>query len=82
MHTDCLFADKQVQLVIGNKNYSSWSMRGWLLLTKAGIDFHEISISFGDDDYQTQLARHSPSGPDPPAPACVRWNVSPSASSI
>ncbi|RTK98533.1 MAG: glutathione S-transferase, partial [Neisseriaceae bacterium] len=31
-------------LIIGNKNYSSWSLRPWLLLRHAGIDFEEILI--------------------------------------
>ena len=31
-----------LQLVIGNKNYSSWSMRPWVLLTQAGIPFEEV----------------------------------------
>jgi glutathione S-transferase len=33
-----------MQLVIGNKNYSSWSMRAWLLLRAAGIAFEEIRL--------------------------------------
>jgi glutathione S-transferase len=57
-----LLATRQVQLVIGNKNYSSWSMRGWLLLRKAGVNFQEVPISFGDDGYRTQLLDYSPSG--------------------
>jgi len=32
-------------LVIGNKNYSSWSMRAWLLLRLIGVEFEEISIA-------------------------------------
>ena len=31
-------------LVIGNKNYSSWSLRGWLMARIAGIDFEEIVV--------------------------------------
>ncbi|MCH7833609.1 MAG: glutathione S-transferase family protein, partial [Proteobacteria bacterium] len=33
------------QLVIGNKNYSSWSLRAWFLLREADIDFDENRIS-------------------------------------
>lgn len=45
-------------LVIGNKNYSSWSLRPWLLLKQAGIPFREIKLAIGKDD----LSMHSPSG--------------------
>ena len=34
-----------LQLVIGNKNYSSWSMRAWLLLKHLGVPFEEITVS-------------------------------------
>ena len=35
-----------IQLYIGNKNYSSWSMRPWVLLRQAGIDFAEVFVRF------------------------------------
>ncbi len=35
-----------LQLFIGNKNYSSWSMRPWVLLTQAGIPFEEVMVRF------------------------------------
>ncbi len=34
------------QLYIGNKNYSSWSMRPWVLMTQAGIAFDEVALRF------------------------------------
>ena len=37
-----------MRLYIGNKNYSSWSLRPWLLLRQAGIAFEETRLSFGD----------------------------------
>jgi glutathione S-transferase len=37
-----------LQLYIGNKNYSSWSMRPWVLLRQAGIPFEEVMVPFGD----------------------------------
>ena len=37
-------------LVIGNKNYSSWSMRPWILLRQAQIPFEEIQLKFGEKD--------------------------------
>lgn len=36
------------RLVIANKNYSSWSMRPWVLLTELGIAFDEVQVKFGD----------------------------------
>jgi glutathione S-transferase len=51
----------QPQLVIGSKNYSSWSLRPWLFLTKVGIDFSERIIHFDAPDYQAQIAAVSPS---------------------
>ncbi|HYG55376.1 MAG TPA: glutathione S-transferase family protein [Burkholderiales bacterium] len=39
-----------LQLVIGNKNYSSWSMRPWVLLRQAGIPFEEIQLKFDEKD--------------------------------
>ena len=35
-----------MKLYIGNKNYSSWSMRPWVLLRQAGIDFEEVMVRF------------------------------------
>lgn len=35
-----------LQLFIGNKNYSSWSLRPWVLLTQAGIPFEEVMVRF------------------------------------
>ena len=35
-----------MQLVIGNKNYSSWSMRPWVLLHQMGIAFEEHKLRF------------------------------------
>jgi len=55
-----------MQLVIGNKNYSSWSMRPWVLLKQAGIAFDELKIRFDaftpDSRFKTELARISPAG--------------------
>ncbi len=55
-----------MQLYIGNKNYSSWSMRPWVLLKQAGIPFDEIKIRFDafspESKFKTELARISPAG--------------------
>lgn len=37
-----------LQLYIANKNYSSWSMRPWVLLKQAGIPFEEVMVRFDD----------------------------------
>lgn len=52
-------------LVIGNKAYSSWSLRPWLLLAQAGVDFAEVRIPLYRDDSAAALARWSPSGKVP-----------------
>jgi len=49
-------------LVIGSKNYSTWSLRPWLFLTKVGFDFTERVIEFDAADYRRQIAQVSPSG--------------------
>ncbi|RYY92693.1 MAG: glutathione S-transferase, partial [Comamonadaceae bacterium] len=39
-----------LKLYIGNKNYSSWSMRPWVLLRQAGIPFEEVMVRFDSFD--------------------------------
>jgi glutathione S-transferase len=52
----------QLKLIIGNKNYSSWSLRSWLLLKEAGIEFEEYRIALDVPDSAAEIARFSPSG--------------------
>ena len=47
------------KLVIGNKNYSSWSLRGWLAVKQASVDFEEVFVNLGDADFKDQLRRQS-----------------------
>ena len=49
-----------LRLVIGNKNYSSWSMRPWLVLKHFGLEFEEIRIPLFTDTYEEELMQHSP----------------------
>ena len=49
------------QLVIGNKNYSSWSLRPWLAARHAGIEFDEIRIALDTPETAVQLYHYSPS---------------------
>ena len=48
-------------LVIGNKNYSSWSMRPWVLLRQLGIDFEEKKLRFSSAEWDAEIERWSPS---------------------
>jgi len=52
-------------LVIGNKNYSSWSLRGWLMARIAGIEFEEIMVPLDLPDTAASIKKHSPSGKVP-----------------
>ncbi len=49
-------------LVIGNKNYSSWSLRPWLLLTEAGIPFDEVRLSLFTPGFRAEIGRYTPTG--------------------
>ena len=49
----------------GNKNYSSWSMRGWLALKLAGADFEEVAFHLGEPGVRRKIGRHSPTGKVP-----------------
>ncbi len=50
----------EMKLVIGNKNYSSWSMRAWVLLRHFEVAFEEIRIPLFIDGYQDELRNYSP----------------------
>ena len=54
-----------MKLLIGNKNYSSWSLRAWLLLKHPGIAFDEEKISFNAPDFKERVRRYSPVGKVP-----------------
>ena len=44
-----------MKLYIANKNYSSWSMRPWVMLKQAGIDFEEVMVRFDGFDTQSKF---------------------------
>jgi glutathione S-transferase len=48
-------------LTISSKNYSSWSLRGWLLCKMAGLDFEESQVAFDDNNARRELLLLSPS---------------------
>ncbi len=58
-----------LQLFIGNKNYSSWSMRPWVLLRQLQIPFEEVMVRFdsfdGDSAFKRALAGVNPAGKVP-----------------
>lgn len=58
-----------MKLVIANRNYSSWSLRPWLLLTAFRIPFEEVVVPFGptfdDPDWKRVIADYSPAGKVP-----------------
>jgi len=49
-------------LIIGNKNYSSWSFRPWIAMKVAGIAFEERLISLNDPDFKRAIASVSKNG--------------------
>lgn len=52
-------------LVLGNKTYSSWSLRGWLLMRQSGAAFDEIIVPLDLPGTRAELLRHSPAGKVP-----------------
>lgn len=52
-------------LIIGNKNYSSWSLRPWLAMKQAGIEFEEVRISLDTPENRQKIWQYSPSGKVP-----------------
>jgi len=51
--------------VIGNKNYSSWSMRPWLAMRVSAIDFEEICIPLYEPESRSKILKYSPAGKVP-----------------
>ena len=49
-------------LILGNKAYSSWSLRGWLLLKRSGAAFDEVVVPLFQTGYKAEIRAHSPSG--------------------
>ena len=56
---------QELTLVIGNKNYSSWSLRPWILLKHFGIPFKEVLIPLYEGDYKKRILELSPAGKVP-----------------
>lgn len=58
-------ADTGYRLIVGSKNYSSWSLRPWLVLREAGLAFEEVVIPLRRPDTRKRILEHSPSGKVP-----------------
>ncbi|KQU51894.1 glutathione S-transferase [Bosea sp. Leaf344] len=58
-----------MKLIIANKNYSSWSLRPWLLMTEFGVPFEEVLIPFGpsfdDPEWKRAISAFTPAGKVP-----------------
>src|ERR1043166_1907482 len=56
----------RMKLIIGNKNYSSWSFRPWIVMKALGIPFEEVLIPFGsplgNPEFKRKLAAYTPAG--------------------
>lgn len=61
-----------LELVIANRNYSSWSMRAWLALKATGAPFDEVLIPLDRPETREEILEHSPSGK---VPALIHGDV-------
>lgn len=52
-------------LVVGNKNYSSWSLRPWLAMKMLGLEFDEVRIPLYQPESKVAILRYSPAGKVP-----------------
>jgi len=64
----------ELTLIVGNKNYSSWSMRPWIALRGCGVPFRERVLKFDSQDWKANIGKLSPSGLVP-----VLWEGDPGA---
>jgi glutathione S-transferase len=56
---------REFTLVIGNRNYSSWSLRGFLAARLAGVPFDEVLVRLSEPASKAELLKHSPAGKVP-----------------
>lgn len=54
-----------MQLIIGDKAYSTWSLRPWLVLKRCGAHFDETIVALNQPDTAERIAKHSPTGKVP-----------------
>ena len=55
----------ELTLVIGNKRYSSWSLRPWIALKQIGLPFREVLVVLRRPETKADILKHSPSGKIP-----------------
>jgi glutathione S-transferase len=55
----------ELTLVIGNKRYSSWSLRPWIALKQIGLPFREVLVLLRRPETKAEILKHSPSGKIP-----------------
>ena len=69
-------AASDYSLVIGDKNFSSWSLRPWLVLKQCGISFGEVCVRLRQPESKAAILKHSPAGKVPvlKAGALVIWD--------
>lgn len=54
-----------MKLIIGDKAYSTWSLRPWLILKRCGAEFQEVMVPLNRPDTAEAIARHAPAGKVP-----------------
>jgi glutathione S-transferase len=54
-----------LKLVVGDRNFSSWSLRPWLAAKQAGLPFDEVTVRLRAADAKAAILKHSPSGKVP-----------------
>jgi glutathione S-transferase len=54
-----------LKLILGNKNYSSWSLRPWIAMRHAGLDFDEVVIPLYEPGSREKVLHYSPAGKVP-----------------
>jgi len=52
----------EFHLIIGNKNFSSWSLRPWILMMHLGVPFRETIVPLDTQQFKDQVARYGPTG--------------------
>ena len=50
----------EFHLIVGNKKYSSWSLRPWILMTHLGVSFRETIVPLDTPEFKGQISRYSP----------------------
>src|SRR5690349_18054619 len=55
----------KMKLIVGNKNYSSWSIRPWLVLTHFSIPFDEELVQLSGEGWRENLRKRTPAGKVP-----------------